>query len=1561
MDKNLLQKAKAPMIALILFNFIAFSVIAKAQTYGGGSGWEEDPYIISTTDHLDQLAATVNSGGSIGGGYFRLDADLDYSGKTYTPIGRYVGPSVPGGYYSFDGVFDGNGHTIYNVTINSNVECVGLFGALTGTVKNLTLGLGSTINGSGWYTGGIVGRMSSFSVGDTDRGIRNCVVSEGVTITGGGSCTGGILGYYGSNHHVNGNLCLATVSGSGFVGGIIGSNGIDDRVVGNYYANPCNVGGINGNDLAGKAEMAYALTFSAEYSSNFICPSSVTNAIVHNNKVYAPAETEVSFSKYAYSTLGSVARYDFSGGTSVTLQREVVLTMPASDVTATVTREFVWEGASRTISTSEGLDLLAYWVAQGNNFENKTFNLNADLDYTGLSYQPIGRFGYVFCGVFYGNNHTISGIDINGTENYQGVFGYFSGEVHNLKLENSVIQGNGYLGGIAGCNNNGTVRNCVVGENVSVDGNNYVGGIVGYVSNGTVEDNLFVGSVSGSGSSTGSIIGSESIATVNRNYYIGSCTVGGIEGSDEPGRAERAYSFTIQATETATATYQYPTALDNAVVFDGQYYAPNGAEVGLPAFAYIEDGLVARYSATIGTIVPQQRGALLTMQEGTVTVMATPEDVWNGNREISTIEGLDLFSHKVKQGNKYEELTFNLEADLDYTGLSFEPIGSNVSAKSFCGMFNGNNHTISGININGTENYQGVFGYLSGEVHNLKLENSIIQGNNYLGGIAGRCNNIGTVSNCVVSENVSIIGDRYIGGVVGSVYQSGTVKDNLSFASVTGNTRYCGSVIGYKSSSSVASNNYYSGTSTYGGIENADVLGEAMRGYAIEPQQPLGISLEGSIGVFYDGKVYAGENQVAIVGFEVTGSSIVPQCLTLSAGTYTDNGDGTYTITMPAEDITVSDNIVVEFYGTYYEIPCNGGTTATVIYDISYDTLDYVGIEDFEYGGIQYTVTAIADGAFDGLDNLMGIYCHSNISTIGDFAFRNCTGIDYFGFYRTHTPPTLGEGVFEGLHIDTLSITVPFCSQYDYDQHAVFGQFGEIFGNEACEYNFYNEADDNQWSNPANWRNADYETCTEAPGADARVAIFADCEMDAEVTVGSITIGNYYDEEYGYYERLTVKDGATLTATSFIYNSGDARNLIIEDGAQVIHPNTGAQATVEKNITAYTPNSKNGWHLVSSPAIESFAPTADNGFLANEYDLYYYHEPTHYWRNHKDDTNNADPGFGIEPLKGYLYANNANDTLQLQGILRTAMETVNFPLSYTDGIALAGFNLVGNPFAHNVTSFTGSNVATEVYRMNEAKDEVAVGTLSENNPLKPGEGFFVKAMGDDASITFNSRATNAERSLNLSKGRITLEVSENSFLVDRFILKRDGEPLEKFTLNENGTKVYATEGAQDWAVAVIASEAKQSSPTEQPINFKAANNGTYTLTVNIENMDLDYLHLIDNLTGADVDLLQTPVYTFTAKTTDYASRFCLVFSICGDANGDNDGNDAPFAYINNGEIVITADAGDAQLQIVDMMGRIIVSCGGHTRCVPTSGMPADVYVLRLIDGDSVRTQKIVIQ
>ncbi len=75
---------------------------------------------------------------------------------------------------------------------------------------------------------------------------------------------------------------------------------------------------------------------------------------------------------------------------------------------------------------------------------------------------------------------------------------------------------------------------------------------------------------------------------------------------------------------------------------------------------------------------------------------------------------------------------------------------------------------------------------------------------------------------------------------------------------------------------------------------------------------------------------------------------------------------------------------------------------------------------------------------------------------------------------------------------------------------------------------------------------------------------------------------------------------------------------------------------------------------------------------------------------------------------------------------------------------------------------------------------------------------------------------------------------------------------------------------------------------------------------------------------------------------------------CG-LNGDND---APFAYISNGEIVIN---GEGTLQVIDMLGHVVRAVGlSHCGSRTITGIPAGVYVLRLIDGDSVRTQKIVI-
>jgi hypothetical protein len=366
--------------------------------------------------------------------------------------------------------------------------------------------------------------------------------------------------------------------------------------------------------------------------------------------------------------------------------------------------------------------------------------------------------------------------------------------------------------------------------------------------------------------------------------------------------------------------------------------------------------------------------------------------------------------------------------------------------------------------------------------------------------------------------------------------------------------------------------------------------------------------------------------------------------------------------------------------------------------------------------------------------------------------------------------------------------------------------------------------------------------------------------------------------------------------------------------------------------------------------------------IDGEFDLYYFDQTGgtngKEWKNWKNEGGDG-YHFNLEAGKGYLYANSGDVTLMFTGVPYDGDGEVNLTYSTTNPNAtMHGWNLIGNPFSTNAT--IGD---TPFYRMNAAGSEIIAADVNDNT-VNPMEGIFVKATQANQTVTFETAMTRGNA--NSNSAALVMDISQNrGGVIDRAIVRFDeGQTLPKFQIHENSTKIYIPQDGTDYAVAVIASDSEAIQPTEHPIHFKAAENGTYTLTIsttlNSQLSTLNYLHLIDNMTGADVDLL-TPepvegpaTYTFTAKTTDYASRFKLVFSANGNADGDNDA----FAFIDaSGNIIVN---GEGTLQVMDVMGRIIVSHGGHTRCVPTSGMQAGVYVLRLIDGENVRTQKIVI-
>ena len=109
-------------------------------------------------------------------------------------------------------------------------------------------------------------------------------------------------------------------------------------------------------------------------------------------------------------------------------------------------------------------------------------------------------------------------------------------------------------------------------------------------------------------------------------------------------------------------------------------------------------------------------------------------------------------------------------------------------------------------------------------------------------------------------------------------------------------------------------------------------------------------------------------------------------------------------------------------------------------------------------------------------------------------------------------------------------------------------------------------------------------------------------------------------------------------------------------------------------------------------------------------------------------------------------------------------------------------------------------------------------------------------------------------------------------------------------------------------------------------------------------------------TGNDVDLLATPSYTFESKVTDYESRFKLVFAMNDENNQNNNDN---FAFFHNGQLIVN---GEGVLQIFDALGRQLFSKELSTLNSQLSTPTAPgVYVLRLINGADVKTQKIVVR
>ena len=432
---------------------------------------------------------------------------------------------------------------------------------------------------------------------------------------------------------------------------------------------------------------------------------------------------------------------------------------------------------------------------------------------------------------------------------------------------------------------------------------------------------------------------------------------------------------------------------------------------------------------------------------------------------------------------------------------------------------------------------------------------------------------------------------------------------------------------------------------------------------------------------------------------------------------------------------------------------------------------------------------------------------------------------------------------------------------------------------------------------------------------------------------------------------VTVPNGYTAYANSISFNTignNPTPVLTIADGGQV-QCNENFTATMKKTIVPY-PQTEHvqGYYLIASPLkseghyytqVKNLLTVQDGNPTYDFYQWKYYEDQE--WRNYRA------ANFIMQPQTGYLYANKNGTEISFVGLMRANDDEVSKNLSYYDDYSFGGWYLLGNPFACNAY-INADHQGVAFYRLNADGDEFEAAT----GAIYPAEGFFVQVPSEvnTTKIHINrEQNTQPQGKLNINLTRDAMRGMKNCD--NAIIVFGEGYNLGKFSFKEGGSRIYMPYEGQDCAAVF------STGLGEIPVNFKAEKNGTYTLNFNAVEVKFTYLHLIDNLTGADVDLLQQPEYTFDARTNDYASRFKVVFVSKGeDAAVDNE----TFAFNSNGNWII-ANEGRATLQVIDINGRIL-SSEQINGCAETRiNAAAGVYVIRLVNGENVRTQKVIVK
>ena len=196
-----------------------------------------------------------------------------------------------------------------------------------------------------------------------------------------------------------------------------------------------------------------------------------------------------------------------------------------------------------------------------------------------------------------------------------------------------------------------------------------------------------------------------------------------------------------------------------------------------------------------------------TITGGTFNTPMTGSGTETDPYQIRTAEGLKWFRDKVNNAKTSDEtkICVVLTADIDLKNEAWTPIGIGKDTRKqdlpYSGTFDGNGHTVSGLNVNYGDKNGGLFCYVkSATIKNLTVAGSVTYSSGdgiAYGGIVG-CADSSTIENCTNRCNVT--GNWYAGGIVGWAANT-TITGCANFGNISISGSNCvGGICGYLSS-----------------------------------------------------------------------------------------------------------------------------------------------------------------------------------------------------------------------------------------------------------------------------------------------------------------------------------------------------------------------------------------------------------------------------------------------------------------------------------------------------------------------------------------------------------------------------------------------------------------------------------------------------------------------------------------------------------------------------------------------------------------------------------------